>query len=75
MTWTRLLASGTGNTTYVFSAILAVFLVGIAIGALIFNVIRPRIQDPVRLLATAQILVAALVLAGLVGVDQPARAT
>jgi spermidine synthase len=66
--WTRLLASGTGNTTYVFTVILAIFLIGIAIGALLFNVIRPRIGDPVRLLAAAQILVAALVLAGLVGV-------
>ena len=66
--WTRLLASGTGNTTYVFTVILAIFLIGLAIGALLFNVIRPRIGDPVRLLAAAQILVAALVLAGLVGV-------
>jgi len=66
--WTRLLASGTGNTTYVFTVILAIFLIGIALGALLFNVMRPRIGDPVRVLAAAQILVAALVLAGLVGV-------
>ena len=39
----RLLASGTGNTTYVFTVILALFLVGLAIGALLFNLIRPRI--------------------------------
>ena len=31
--WTRLLASGTGNSTYVFTMILAMFLIGIAIGA------------------------------------------
>ncbi len=66
--WTRLLASGTGNTTYVFTVILAVFLIGLAIGALLFNFIRPRIQDPVRLLAFAQILVAVLVVVGLVTV-------
>ena len=66
--WTRLLASGTGNTTYVFTIILAVFLVGLAVGALLFNFIRPRITDPVRLLAVAQMLVAGLVLLGLVGV-------
>ena len=66
--WTRLLASGTGNTTYVFTVILGVFLIGLAIGALLFNFVRPRIGDPVRLLAVAQILVAALVLVGLVGV-------
>lgn len=66
--WIRLLASGSGNTTYVFSVILAVFLVGLAIGALLFNFIRPRMGDPVRLLAVAQILVAALVWAGLVAI-------
>ncbi len=66
--WTRLLASGTGNTTYVFTIILGVFLIGLALGALLFNIIRPRIGDPVRLLAVAQILVAALVMIGLVGV-------
>ena len=66
--WTRLLASGTGNTTYVFTIILAIFLVGLAVGALLFNFIRPRITDPVRLLAVAQMLVAGLVLLGLIGV-------
>ncbi len=66
--WTRLLASGTGNTTYVFTVILGIFLIGLAIGALLFNFVRPRMGDPVRLLAAAQILVAALVLVGLVGV-------
>jgi len=66
--WTRLLASGTGNTTYVFTIILAVFLVGLAVGALLFNFVRPRINDPIRLLAVAQMLVAGLVLLGLVGV-------
>jgi spermidine synthase len=60
VTWTRLLASGTGNTTYVFTMILAIFLVGIALGAVAFNVIRTRIGDPVRFLAGAQMTVAAL---------------
>ncbi len=68
VTWTRLLASGTGNTTYVFTVILAIFLTGIAIGALIFNVARPYLRDPVRLLAATQIVVAILALIGLVGV-------
>jgi spermidine synthase len=66
--WMRLLASGTGNTTYVFTVILGIFLIGLAIGALLFNYIRPRMGDPVRLLAISQILVAALVMLGLVGV-------
>ena len=38
--WTRLLVSGTGNSTYVFTLILAMFLIGIAIGALGVHVIR-----------------------------------
>ena len=55
--WTRMLASGTGNTTYVFTVILALFLIGLAIGALLFNILRPRITDPARLLAASQVLV------------------
>jgi spermidine synthase len=66
--WTRMLASGTGNTTYVFTVILALFLIGLAIGALLFNILRPRITDPARLLAASQVLVGALVLFGLVAV-------
>jgi spermidine synthase len=64
--WTRMLASGTGNTTYVFTVILMQFLLGLAVGALLFNLIRSRITSPARLLAIAQILVGALVLLGLV---------
>ncbi len=66
--WTRMLASGTGNTTYVFTVILALFLLGLAVGALLFNVLRPRITDPARLLAASQVLIGALVLFGLVAV-------
>jgi len=64
--WTRLLSSGTGNSTYVFTIILATFLIGIALGATFFNTIRTRIGDPVKLLATAQVLVATLAILGLV---------
>ena len=65
VTWTRLLASGTGNTTYVFTMILGVFLIGIALGAVIFNLVRSRIGDPLRFLAGAQLTVAALAFASL----------
>jgi spermidine synthase len=68
VTWTRLLASGTGNTTYVFTVILAIFLSGIAIGAVLFNLLRSRLGDPLRLLAISQVLVAGLALIGLTGV-------
>jgi spermidine synthase len=64
--WTRLLASGTGNTTYVFTTILTTFLVGIAIGALLFASIRTRIRDPLPLLAVSQVVAGALALSGLV---------
>jgi spermidine synthase len=66
VTWMRLLASGTGNTTYVFTTILTMFLLGLALGAVLFSVLRTRIGDPVRLLAASQIFAAALALAGLV---------
>ena len=66
VTWTRLLASGTGNTTYVFTMILGVFLVGIALGAVIFNLLRSRIGNPIRFLAGAQLTVAALAFGSLI---------
>ncbi len=66
VTWMRLLASGTGNTTYVFTTILTIFLVGLALGAVLFAAIRTRVGDPLRLLAASQIAAAALALAGLV---------
>jgi spermidine synthase len=68
VTWTRLLASGTGNTTYVFTMILATFLLGIAIGALIYNIVGSRLRDPIRFLAASQLVVATLAILGLVGV-------
>lgn len=66
--WTRLLASGTGNSTYVFTLILACFLVGIALGAVAFSFLRTRIRGTVGLLATAQLATAILVLYGAVAV-------
>ena len=64
--WTRLLSSGTGNSTYVFTLILGMFLIGIAIGAAIFALVRSRIGRPIGLIAGAQVVVAALAIAGLV---------
>jgi spermidine synthase len=68
--WTRLLASGSGNTTYVFTAILVTFLIGIAIGAAI---VASRLgRSPAwsgraayGRLGAIQVLIAAIVLAGL----------
>jgi hypothetical protein len=66
--WVRLLSAGTGNSTYVFTGILSVFLTGIAIGAVLFTIIRPRVRDPIGLFAGAQVVVAMLVILGLVGI-------
>ena len=49
--WTRLLASGTGDSTYVFTTILTIFLIGLALGAVVFNLLRTRIKT-INLLAT-----------------------
>jgi spermidine synthase len=61
MLWMRLLASGTGNSTYVFTTILAVFLIGLAAGAVTYNWMRPRITDTIGLLAQGQLVIAMLV--------------
>jgi spermidine synthase len=66
VTWTRLLTSGTGGLTYVFTVILALFLVGIALGAATYNAFRPWIKDPIRVLAISQVAVAILSVAGLI---------
>jgi len=70
--WTRLLASGTGGSTYVFTVILALFLVGLAVGAVLFATLRRGIRNWVALLAACQIATAALAITGLVRViSQP----
>ncbi len=66
--WTRLLSSGTGNSTYVFTVILALFLLGLAFGAMTFSTFRSSIRNPLALIAVGQILVAILVFVGLVTV-------
>jgi spermidine synthase len=64
--WTRLLSSGTGNSTYVFTLILGMFLIGITIGATLFAFSRRRIRTPIGLIAMAQVIVAAVAIGGLV---------
>ena len=63
--WTRLLSSGTGNSAYVFTLILATFLIGLALGAVAFTALRTRVRT-INLLAFGQIVIAALVLLGMV---------
>jgi spermidine synthase len=72
--WTRLLASGVFNTTYIFSAILVLFLTGIAVGALV-AVRLPARLGVISLLGALQTGIAAVALYGVVvlgdGVDLP----
>ena len=65
--WVRLLASGTGDSTYVFTTILAIFLIGLALGAVAFTFLRTRIKT-IDLLAAGQVVIAVLVLVGMVPV-------
>ncbi len=64
--WTRLLASGSGNTTYVFSLILTVFLIGIAVGAAVVTRRLAGMRSAIALLGATQLGVAVIVLLGLV---------
>ena len=66
--WIRLLSSGTGNSTYVFSSILAIFLTGLVYGATTYALIRTRITRPLVFLAATQIVIAVIVVVGLVQV-------
>jgi spermidine synthase len=66
--WIRVLASGTGNSTYVFTTILAVFLIGLAAGALAYAWLRRWIGNVVGFLAFGQIAIALLVLNGMANV-------
>jgi spermidine synthase len=72
--WTRILSSGTGSSSYVFTSILAIFLTGIALGAFIFSRFLSKTRHPVALLGIAEIALAALVLAGL-GVETKSLAS
>jgi spermidine synthase len=63
--WTRLLASGSGNRTYVFTLILATFLVGLALGAAYVAARTTKAQTALARLGAAQLAVALIALAGM----------
>jgi spermidine synthase len=60
--WTRVLVSIVGTTTYAFTTMLTTFLLGLAIGSLLFSRIADRVNS-VRPLALIQFLIALLALA------------
>lgn len=63
--WTRILSSGTGSSSYIFTSILAIFLIGIAIGAFVFARYLSRTRHPIALLGLAELALAIVVLATL----------
>jgi spermidine synthase len=67
--WTRLLVQILGPTTYAFSTVVAVFIVGIAIGAALAAPISTRMRTPAAGLALALIASGALAVAAVGAVD------
>jgi spermidine synthase len=66
--WTRLLVQILGPTTYAFSIVVAIFIIGIALGAAIASRLIPRLNAGTGL-AAALLLSAALALAAAGAVD------
>ncbi len=64
--WTRLLSSGTGSLSYVFSAILVFFLIGLALGPLIVAAGTRRGIPTLPWLGATQLLIAVLAAVGTV---------
>jgi spermidine synthase len=60
--WTRVLVSIIGTTTYAFTTMLTTFLLGLALGSLIFSRLADRVRTP-RPLALLQLVIALLCLA------------
>ncbi|MBL8841203.1 MAG: fused MFS/spermidine synthase [Planctomycetes bacterium] len=61
--WTRLMALGVGGTTYAFSIVLALYLAGLGLGALVAAALARRGASSLRLLIGSQLLLALLLLA------------
>ena len=68
--WTRLIASGTGSSTYVFTTILTVFLIGLAMGAVEYKRVRVRLRDVAGAIALTQILTGLLAVTGMIAITR-----
>ena len=68
--WTRLLAQILGPTTYAFSTVVAIFIIGIAGGAAIGSRLAGRAKNPAVGLACSMLISAGLALAAASGVDR-----
>jgi spermidine synthase len=67
--WTRLLVQILGPTTYAFSTVVAIFIIGIAGGAAIASRLAARTNNPAVGLACSLLISAGLALAAASGVD------
>jgi len=67
--WTRLLAQILGPTTYAFSTVVAIFIIGIAGGSAIGSRLAGRARNPAAGLAYSMLTSAGLALAAASGVD------
>jgi spermidine synthase len=67
--WTRLIASGTGSSTYVFTTILTIFLVGLAMGGVEYKRVRARLTDVPGAIAISQVTLAFIALTGILAMS------
>lgn len=67
--WTRLLVQILGPTTYAFSTVVSIFIIGIAIGAAIASRLAPRMKHPSIGLACSLLISSGLALAAAGSVD------
>src|SRR5207237_7433292 len=63
--WTRALVHYTHNSTYAYSAMLAVFLLGLALGSAALGAVTDRLRRPLLALGAVEILTGASVVGGL----------
>lgn len=71
VTWNRLVGAGTGSSTYVFTIILGLFLLGIALGAGLLGPLRQKVRSTPVLIGTAQLVTAVLVILGALTLSSP----
>ena len=62
VTWTKLLGLLVGPTTYSFTIVLVTFILGLALGSMIFGYLADRVSKPIILLISTQIAAGLLAL-------------
>lgn len=72
--WFRALVLVFGSTVYSFTAMLSVFLLGLALGSILLGPLADRARRPIRVLALTQGAVALFTLGGVLAADAMPRA-